>query len=133
MGIRLKRNIWKFLFLLLLFFNCKTTKEINERYLSEFKNMYFIECIQHGFNNNKEINFLLKQDKSLNSDFILGIKTYNLIRKLAKKTAKEIYFDSIKSMKYAHKSNKGKKVISKCLYVYKSKYLDSIAKRQFKK
>jgi len=111
--------------------SCKTQKNLRERlYLVEdYKKVYFSFCLKRGFNNSKEIKQILKEDNSVNSEFVHGIKNYRTIDSLAKLTREVIKQDSI-AVNYP--DSRGKRVFAKCLKGYNSTFLDSMAKTTYR-
>lgn len=118
----------------ILLVSCKTSKSAVEKntYVKEFKLTYFCDCLKHGFNNSTEVNALLKSDKSHFGELILGRK-YSFIDSLAIETSKQIKLDSIQSYASRSEGTQGKKVFSKCLSEYSSKWLERLAKRAYRK
>ena len=110
--------------------SCSTQKKLRERLflVSDYKKVYFGSCLGYGFNRSKAIIEILQQDNSVSSEFLQGRRNYRIIDSLAKLTAKEIKLDSI-AINYD--DNRGKRVFSKCLKGYNSKFLDSIAKTTY--
>lgn len=96
-------------------------------YIYNFKGSFIRSCLKNGFNNNTEINELLKNDKSYVSDFMLGEMGYKKIDSLAKLISQEIEIDSMQSINERAEGSVGKRVLEKCICFYESKKLDSIA------
>ncbi len=117
--------------LTILFSSCKTQKNLRERLIivEDYKKVYFKNCLGYGFNNSKKVNEILDEDFSLNSDFIQGKRNYLILDSLAKVTNKEIKKDSIQF--YNDWKVRGKRVLTKCLNGYTSKWLDSMAKTTY--
>ena len=101
-------------------------------YINEFKFFYFRNCLKNGFNNSVEINKLLIFDKSGYGEYILG-NGYVMIDSLTKINEQKMKLDSLNSIGRVAEGTEGKKVLSTCLCNYNSKWLDSIAKSEFKK
>jgi hypothetical protein len=125
-----------FLFVVIALYSCKTynvEKKLSDKqiYVYNFKGSFLRSCLKKGFNNNSEINNLLKSDKSYISDFMLSEKGYKKIDSLAKYISQEIKYDSIKSIKRRAEGSVGKRVIEKCICFYESKKLDSIANQMY--
>ena len=110
--------------------SCKTQKNLKERlYLvDDYKKVYFMKCLSHGFNRSKAILEVIRQDNSVSSEYLQGRRNYRIIDSLAKLTRKEIRQDSI-DINYP--DSRGKRVFDKCLKGYNSKFLDSIAKTTY--
>lgn len=127
----MKKQIYLKLIIFLLLASCATQKNMKERLflVEDYKKVYFIDCLKNGFNNSKAINEIINQDNSISSEFVHGIKNYRIIDSLAKLTRKEIKQDSI-DINYP--DSRGKRVFGKCLKVYNSKFLDSMAKTTYK-
>lgn len=125
-----KNNYFTAIILLIIITSCSTQKNLRERLflVSDYKKVYFKNCLGHGFNNSKAIIEILQQDNSISSEYLQGRKNYRIIDSLAKLTAIEIKIDSIKNN---YPDSRGKRVFSKCLKGYNSKFLDSIAKTTY--
>lgn len=124
-----------YLLCLLFLFSCSTirnSKKNKDIYIEEFKFTYFAGCLNHGFDNSKEIKKLFEIDKSGSGELILGDK-YLLIDSLTRVTAKKIKLDSLNSIGRVAEGSEGKHVFSECLCKFNSKWLDSIAKSEYRK
>lgn len=79
--------------------SCKVKKNITDTYkvslIEDYKKVYFHNCLKYGFNNSKRINNILNEDFSLNSDFVHGIRNYEILDSLSKVIVKEIKTDSV--------------------------------------
>ena len=128
----MKKQIYYKLVIFLLCISCATKKNVQYRLIlvEDYKKVYFKNCLGYGFNNSKIIREILSEDFSTNSDFIHGIKNYQIIDSLAKITNKEIKKDSINF--YKEWNIRGKRVFSKCLKGYSSVFLDSMARSTYK-
>ena len=123
-------------YIVIALYGCKSynvEKKMNDRqiYVYNFKGSFIRSCLKKGFNNNTEINKLLKSDKSYVSDFMLNEKGYKEIDSLAKLISKEIEIDSIQSINKRAEGSVGKRVIEKCICFYEGKKLDSIANQMY--
>jgi hypothetical protein len=123
-------------YIVIALYGCKSynvEKKLNDRqiYVYNFKGSFIRSCFYKGFNNNSEINKLLKSDKSYISDFMLGEKGYKKIDSLAKSISQEIETDSIESINNRAEGSIGKRVIEKCICFYESNKLDSIANKMY--
>ncbi|TRX29907.1 hypothetical protein FNW52_20470 [Flavobacterium sp. ZT3R18] len=124
-----------YLLCVLFLFSCSTirnSKKDKDIYIEEFKFAYFAACLNHGFDNSKEIKKLFEIDKSGYGELILGEK-YFFVDSLARITAKKIKLDSLNSIGRKAEGSDGKHVFSECLCTYNSKWLDSIAKSENRK
>ncbi|MEE9406880.1 MAG: hypothetical protein V3V28_02275 [Polaribacter sp.] len=126
-----KRTYFIAIVLVSIFASCKTQKNLRERLflVEDYKKVYFGSCLGYGFNRSKAIIEILQQDNSISSEYLQGRRNYRIIDSLAKLTAKEIKLDSI-AVNYDE--TRGKRVFSKCLKGYNSKFLDSMAKTTYK-
>lgn len=113
-----------------LFCSCVTQKNLSERLflVEDYKKVYFMKCLSHGFNRSDAILEVIRQDNSISSEFVHGIKNYRIIDSLARLTREEIKLDSIK---VNYPDSRGKRVFGKCLKGYNSKFLDSMAKTTY--
>ena len=115
--------------ILFLITSCAVKKDKTNRYnrslREDYKKVYFTDCLKHGFNKSGKIKDILKEDFSTNSDFVHGLRNYNIIGSLARATNKEIKKDSIEF--YNNWKVRGKRVFTECLNGYTSKWLDSMA------
>lgn len=113
-----------------------TTIKAIDNLKNEFKGVFFVKCIQEGYNHSNEIKSVLDNDPSFKSDFKFGNKNYQYLDSLAKTINKALEKDSIESFKqWNSKSGEfdfliGKRVLSICLEYYNSKDLDSIAHKK---
>ncbi|NUY81802.1 hypothetical protein HUK80_12920 [Flavobacterium sp. MAH-1] len=126
----------KLLLLSLILSACASQRERKSDktiFLQEFKLKYFEKCIKHGFNDSPEIQKILEQDKSGYSEPVLG-ELYDVIDSLAKKriTNSKNARAALKTQK-AEGSSRQDKIIEVCLCDYEGKWLDSIAKNEYRK
>ena len=115
-----------------LTFGCTVhRKDVKNNYVTEFKYRYFQESLKKGFNNNVEIIKLFEIDHSGYTEPILSDESYNLINKLARKANEIMVQDSLRFIGRRAQGGIGKRVFSKCLSDFNSKWLDSIAKDEY--
>lgn len=125
-------------YIVIALYGCKSynvEKKLDDRqiYVYNFKGNFIRNCLKKGFNNNFEINKLLKNDKSYISDFMLNEKGYKKIDSLAESISQEIKNDSIQSVNKRAEGSVGKRVIEKCICFYESEKLDSVANQMYLK
>ncbi len=136
--------------LLIILFHCTVPKQMSknsfkqnykESCILEFKLAAFRKCLRCGYNNNAEINSILKSDRSHVSDFRLGLENYKLADSIGKAQIPKIIADSIKLNPLwiqhldsvdADNAILGNYVLKNCLSLYTSNYLDSIARIKIK-
>lgn len=123
------------LLLLLILCSCSSSRNndnaYKEIYLSDFKIKYLEACLIHGYKDNKAIKKLIVQDINGFGVPILG-KAYDLVDSLTLQSVKQIEKDSIDREGKVAEGGNGKKVLKHCLCFYNSKWLDSIAKTNYK-
>lgn len=120
--------------LLILLTGCNSTKNVDQkRYVEEFKYRYFQQCVKKGFNNSKEITTLFEIDKSGYSEPILTDHSYDLINNLSDIAYEKMKADSLNSIGRRAEGSAGKRVFYLTLNEFKSKWLDSIAKAEYRK
>lgn len=100
-------------------------------YLNDFKIKYLEACLIHGYKDTKAIKKLIADDMNGFAEPILG-DAYELIDSLALKSVRQIEKDSIDREGKVAEGGNGKKVLKHCLCYYNSKWLDSIAKANYK-
>ena len=115
--------------------------------IDQFKITFVLSCLSKSYGKKS---FLIKNDRSINSDFILGIENYRIIDSLANITYEKILADSISwtnmkcngcswekdgnDLKYlVDEGVIGKRTLKFCLDYYKSEELDAISKNSIQK
>lgn len=123
------------LLLLLVLCSCSSTRNndtaYKEIYLSDFKIKYLEKCLIHGYKDNESLKKLIADDMNGFAEPILGT-AYGLVDSLALQSVKQIEKDSINREGKVAEGGNGKKVLKHCLCYYNSKWLDSIAKANYK-
>ena len=127
----------KLLFIMFLLISCKSMKTKSDAgisnkqtnyYYKEYKNIFYRNCLQYGFNNDACINSLLSQDCGYIQDFYLSLEHYNEIKELAINVSNIIKQDSISGMDRAEGAAGRKIVLNICLdHFMNDKKLDSLA------
>ena len=110
----------------------KQEKEFRKTYINEVKLKYFSGCLRYGYNDSKEIRKVLQSDHSGYSELILGTR-YFYIDSLAKKAGERMKLDSINRRGRVAEGADGKQILSTCLCDYESKWLDSLARQEYKR
>lgn len=121
-----------------LLIGCSTSSQnswnqhMKEAYISDVKQVYFRDCLKHGFDN-EEIRKLNRIDRSIMTDGVLGVSLYEKLDSLSKLTAQRMIQDSINSVGRVAEGAEGKSVYGSCLREYNSAWLDSLARKEWKK
>ncbi len=107
-------------------------QHMKKAYINDVKLVYFRDCLQNGFDNEaiKELNRI---DRSIMTDGVLGISLYKKLDSLSKLTAQRMIQDSINSVGRVAEGAEGKSVYRSCLRDYNSAWLDSLARKEWKK
>lgn len=123
----------------LLIIACKSQQEtrlynvqIKDSYLYTFKITYFKQLLIKGFNNNDAIRSIVNSDRSGFGEPILTLRDVVLIDSLTKIDSAVMVSDSIKTIGRVAEGAQGKHVFSFALYKFQSRWLDSLAKSQYK-
>lgn len=128
------KTVFAIVFVQIIITSCSSLKQEDERqYVEEFKYRYFQQCIKKGFNNSTEINTLFEIDKSGYSEPILSDHSYDLINNLSDISYAKMKADSLNSIGRRAEGSAGKRVFYPTLNEFKSKWLDSIAKAEYRK
>lgn len=136
--MKTKQHIVLFISFSMLFIGCsvsssdKRKQHYKEAYIHEVKLVYFKNCLKNSFDNDA-IKKLNRIDKSTMTDAPLGIQLYEKLDSLAEYTAKKIIQDSIQVKGRVAEGAEGKHVYTTCLNEYKSHWLDSLARVEYKK
>lgn len=119
------------LVLVLIFSGLNSTAQISKKdFVREYKLQYFKACLKNGFNKNAAIRQLLQEDVSGYSESILG-NNYRRIDSLSLITVAKIKSDSASSIGRRAEGSEGKRVFSKCLCQYNSRWLRSAASKAY--
>jgi|694.fasta_scaffold35941_4 hypothetical protein len=107
-------------------------RDFKETYLYSFKMTYFKQLLFIGFNRTNEIQTLLVQDRSGYGEPILTQQDISLIDSLVRIDNVKMSQDSILSIGTRSEGIQGKRVFDYSITKFNSKWLDSLAKAQYK-
>lgn len=117
---------------------CRTTsttrreiREMKKIYIDQFKFRYFKHALLESYNQSAAIREVLRQDHSGFTETIITDADNVLIDSLAKDLNRQLIADSLSGYTRAEGSD-GKRPFDFILERYKSKWLDSLAKKRYK-
>lgn len=117
---------------------CRTTSATSREiriykgiYIDQFKFRYFKQALLESYNQSAAIREVLRQDHSGFTEGIITVADNILIDSLAKDLNRQLIADSLIGYMRAEGSD-GKRPFDFILERYKSKWLDSLAKKRYK-
>ena len=98
----------------------------------EFKERAFCVCLLKGYENNDVQKFIVQNDKTYYSG--IGIAIFDpALKPIIQQEVEQMKKDSVASIEKVGEAAVGKRIFSHCLNFYKSKRLDSIARKEVPK